>query len=125
MSVKLHNDKRIRIYVSLGTINGKKKCVQEYIPLVGLTANERIKAWEAAYKREKEIKKEHEALSREEKKQTPFRFESKNQEGITPDTPFIIRGLTVSVPSPSGTRQLYPDWQKKDICISFTRIRRE
>ena len=119
MSVTLHNGIRIRIYISLGTVKGKKQCIQEYISLVGLSKKEELKAWKQAYKREAELRAEHQALTRVDKRDTPFRFEIKRQSGKHPDSPFMIRGLTMYVPSPQGTRQLVPDWSKKGYVYTF------
>ncbi len=120
MSVtEIHDGKRLRVYVSLGTVNGKKQYRQEYISLVGLSKMAKKAAWTQAKMREKEIRDEHKALSIAEKKDTPFRFDKKNSLGREADSPFMIRGLTITVPSPCGTRQLVPNWSKKGYMYTF------
>ena len=102
----------IRIYLSLGVVDGKKQSIQEYISFNGKTRAQQKTLLKTAALREKELIKLHKIYTREHSKHYPVLQNTVNRrQGVQRGNPFRVSGLYIGVDSSASVKTL-PYWEK-------------
>ena len=105
----------IRIYLSLGVVDGKKQAIQEYISFNKKTKAQQKTLLKTAQLREKELIQLHKIYTRSTSKDYPIFTNTINKRSGKPrENPFLVNGLYVGVDSKTSAKST-PYWEKSRI----------